>query len=74
MKTLYAYLFIWISMCTVSKFLVYFFFPFNVYDANVYVNEFSLTSVSTVKKASLKNIIWSVLRRHFKRVLEFNRL
>lgn len=49
MKTLYAYLFIWISMCTVSKFLVYF-FPFNVYDANVYVNEFSLTSVSTVKR------------------------
>lgn len=27
MKTLYAYLFIWISMCTVSKFLVYIFFP-----------------------------------------------
>lgn len=50
MKTLYAYLFIWISMCTVSKFLVYFFSPVNVYDANVYVNEFSLTSVSTVKR------------------------
>lgn len=37
-------------MCTVSKFLVYLFFPFNVYDANVYVNEFSLTLVSTVKR------------------------
>lgn len=50
MKTLYAYIFIWISMCTVSKFLVYLFFPLNVYDANVYVDEFSLTSVSTVKR------------------------
>lgn len=55
MKTFYAYIFIWISLCTVSKFLVYF-FPFNVYDANVYVNESSLTSVSTVKRCRYRTL------------------